>query len=93
MYRKGRISPLRNTRSVIRNLRSGHTAGRRSILSDVNNPPDKPSRSAALEDELAALELLLEDAKRKRLRAEREDASGTDGDEPETDADTSPGGE
>lgn len=56
----------------------------------MNGPPDRPPRSPALEDELAALELLLEDAKRKRHQAEREDDQDIDGDEPETDADTTP---
>ncbi len=45
----------------------------------MNGPVDKPPRSAALEDELAALELLLEDARQKRLRAESEDIERIDG--------------
>lgn len=80
-------------RSVIRNMPSGQRQGRRSILSDMNGPPDRPPRSPALEDELAALELLLEDAKRKRYQAEREDAQDIGGDKPGTDADTTPRGE
>lgn len=49
----------------------------------MNGPADKPPRSAALEDELASLELLLEDARQKRRQAESEDVERIDGDDSE----------
>jgi hypothetical protein len=56
----------------------------------MNDPSDRPPRSPALEDELAALELLLEDAKRKRQQAEPKDVIDIDEAHPLSDAETSP---
>lgn len=80
-------------RSAIRNLGSGQADPRQSILSGMNGPADKPPRSAALEDELAALELWLEDAKRKRQQTDSGDERCGDTDDSDHDATTSAEGE
>jgi len=59
----------------------------------MKGPTDKPPCSAALEDELAALQLLLEDARRIWRQDDPANAARTSGGAPNNHPETSPEGD